>query len=194
MISTIFDDARAGSVESVRHHLVVTGTSVDNKDDKGRTALHYAAAFGHSELSSFLLQVGAFPSAKDDYGDTPLHPACLNGHLAVVKLLVQGGADPTISNSAGKTPLIMTSNFNQTGVAQYLLGVRAVRDGIDARDIDGKTALWWVSYFGRPDLLKILADAGANPTVASDNGTTPLMHRHPRNGRTRQVLMVSHCK
>lgn len=48
---------------------------IDQKDEKGRTALHYAARSGISESVYYLLHAGAKPNVKDQRGLTPLHLA-----------------------------------------------------------------------------------------------------------------------
>ena len=71
-----------------------------------RLALHYAAAFGHSDLIKLLLDVFTeahehearckqrILNACDEEGWTPLALATSNGHLRACRLLVEAGADP----------------------------------------------------------------------------------------------------
>ena len=49
---------------------------VREKDEEGRTALHYAASFGFLEVAKVLCSAGANPSEQDPAGYTPLHFAC----------------------------------------------------------------------------------------------------------------------
>lgn len=50
------------------------GAYADAEDERGNTALHYAAARGNLELCAFLTQdCGADVNHKNFNGDTPLH-------------------------------------------------------------------------------------------------------------------------
>jgi ankyrin repeat protein len=48
---------------------------VDQRDETGRTALHYAICSGNSECAYYLLEAGANPNVKDKEGLKPLHAA-----------------------------------------------------------------------------------------------------------------------
>jgi hypothetical protein len=76
---------------------------VHNADPaSGRTALHFAAFWGHIDMTTFLVRECNLNLDAQDYaGDTPLHDAASHGHEAVVKLLVEAGANATIKNRAG---------------------------------------------------------------------------------------------
>jgi ankyrin repeat protein len=46
---------------------------------------------------------------------------------------------------------------------------------IDEQDWGGHTALWYASYFGRLSAVRVLLERGADPTLADQDGPTPLM-------------------
>jgi hypothetical protein len=52
----------------------------------GHTALHWAAAKGHTALVELLLAAGAGPDVTNAEASTPLHSAAANGELACVKV------------------------------------------------------------------------------------------------------------
>jgi len=54
--------------------------------------LHWAALYGHKDVSESLLASQADVNAKDNQGDTPVQWAARNGHKDVVELLRQHGA------------------------------------------------------------------------------------------------------
>ncbi|KAK4050856.1 nuclear pore complex subunit [Microbotryomycetes sp. JL201] len=55
----------------------------------GSTALHFAAANGHADIVSLLLEFGADPSAEEKYGLTPEMIATQRGHFEAASLLRQ---------------------------------------------------------------------------------------------------------
>ncbi|KAI9322642.1 ankyrin repeat-containing domain protein [Dichotomocladium elegans] len=60
------------------------------EDSNGATALHYACASGHTDLSSFLLQTCKIPVNQPTHrGELPLHWAASHGRLEVVALLIE---------------------------------------------------------------------------------------------------------
>jgi hypothetical protein len=66
-----------------------------------------AADFGHRELATWLLDMGADPNARcgGEADETALHSAAWNGDAGMVELLLGRGADPTIRDRQyGGTP------------------------------------------------------------------------------------------
>eukprot|EP00903_Cladosiphon_okamuranus_P017407 g16031.t1 len=79
---------------------------VDIRNHFQATPLHRAAAKGHAEVVTMLLQNGADIDARDGFFYTPLHLACVNGAVACVEVLLLAGADPSPRAQGGVTPLI----------------------------------------------------------------------------------------
>jgi uncharacterized protein len=63
-------DEKAAEAEAIKvvSYLLDAGAHVDDRDDRGRTALMIAAEGGHAEVASLLLARGADPSLKDKAG------------------------------------------------------------------------------------------------------------------------------
>eukprot|EP00752_Nemacystus_decipiens_P007693 g6876.t1 len=79
---------------------------VDIRNHFQATPLHRAAAKGHAEVVTMLVQNGADIDSRDGFYYTPLHLACVNGAAACVEVLLLAGADPGIRAQGGVTPLI----------------------------------------------------------------------------------------
>ena len=93
---------RGGGRDFVDELAAVVGKAhFEVTDDDGRTAMHYAAAAGSSEIVQALVEMGCDVNAKDDAGSTPLAEAATRGNVAVVDLLVDLGADITVKNADG---------------------------------------------------------------------------------------------
>ncbi len=84
--------------------LVAHGADVCAQDDKGETALHFAAGRGYLQATKFLLEHRAILEAPNMQGRTPLAYACLAGRFATAKLLLESGANPDVCDGKGETP------------------------------------------------------------------------------------------
>lgn len=187
------DDA-VGDFGGYRRERPVTG---------GLTALVFAARHGDIETVRTLLDAGADVNQVTEYGWTALLTAAQNRYYRLGKYLIERGADPAIANKGGWTPLyIATDNRNiENGdyptrqpdmehmeFIELLLDHGADPDArmmssTETRTIfthqwlreEGATAFWRAAQSSDTELMQRLLDAGADPLVATDNGTTALM-------------------
>lgn len=72
----------------VLKQLLQGGADKDEKDDEGRTALHFACGYGEIACSQELIKAGADVDAKDGNDNTPLHYAAGYGQAEAIKLLL----------------------------------------------------------------------------------------------------------
>eukprot|EP01061_Rhynchopus_euleeides_P000233 TRINITY_DN10169_c0_g1_i2.p1 TRINITY_DN10169_c0_g1~~TRINITY_DN10169_c0_g1_i2.p1 ORF type:complete len:529 (+),score=177.38 TRINITY_DN10169_c0_g1_i2:85-1671(+) len=100
--------ARKGDSDATRL-LLRHGVDADAVDEKGRTALLYAAYHGHAEVVQDLLsgqgRARATIGKACDNGTFPLLEAARRGHCDVVARLLESGADPNAATPTGTTPL-----------------------------------------------------------------------------------------
>ncbi|XP_012506336.1 PREDICTED: glutaminase liver isoform, mitochondrial isoform X3 [Propithecus coquereli] len=79
--------ASSGDVSALRR-FALSAMNMEQKDYDSRTALHVAAAEGHTEVVKFLIEACKVnPFVKDRWGNIPLDDAVQFNHLEVVKLL-----------------------------------------------------------------------------------------------------------
>jgi ankyrin repeat protein len=138
------------------------------------SALLLATASGHEDLAIFLVESGANPNAADSYGITALHYAMQKGlsilgavqyvpvaqymfrpnMRELVRVLLDHGANPNARvEKAKKLTLSVSPRANMAGATPFLLA----------------------SATGDVALMRLLAENGADPKLATFQNVTPLM-------------------
>ncbi|HWY48795.1 MAG TPA: ankyrin repeat domain-containing protein [Bryobacteraceae bacterium] len=113
-------------------------------------------------------------------GATPFLRAAQSGDIPLMKLLLAHGADPKIFTAHNVTPLAVASGIGWVeGVTfewsekETLEAVKMCLDlGIDpnVKDDEGRTSLHGAAHKGRPEVIQLLVDHGAN-LDAHDGGS-----------------------
>ena len=113
-------------IETVKAH-IVDGTNIDTVDDwTGKTALHYAAEYGHLEIAKLLLANGANVNRRDDDKTTPLYFAAVGGFVEVARLLLDYGADINARDKAKESPMdgaVFFGHMNVADLFQSFMGI-----------------------------------------------------------------------
>jgi cytohesin len=160
--SSIHEAVYYGNTYCVKKFLE-QGVDPNVRDGFGKTPLHYAAMYGYRDVAELLLNYGADPNARDYGGQTPLHWAVGSGHPDVIELLLERGADPNARDAHGNTPLhiaAMTEYFSD--VAEVMFEV--------APKVLGPAGF----PYDRTDVVRLLLEYGADPTIENYAGMTPL--------------------
>jgi uncharacterized protein len=146
-----------GDLESARL-LASAGADIGAPAPDGRTPLVIASAGGHEPLAIFLLEKGANPNAADRLGLTALHYAAAGGKLELIKALRAAGADP---NSRAVRE---RANSGPKSTVDY-----------PPVSIIGATPLFLAAEAGNAEAVRLLAANGADPQLATNEKTTPLI-------------------
>jgi ankyrin repeat protein len=174
----IWQAAFDGDVEEVQRLVGLDPSLLDARDpdEGGITPLMYASQEGHVGVIRWLLDKGAAINERDDDGYTALRrAACADDRPAVVRLLLESGANPTIADhDEGLTPLIAASRNYLREVVRVLLGHAVAKATVNHRGTGGETALCEACYWGYDGVARALLESGADPTIADDDGTTPM--------------------
>ena len=154
------------------------GARVEARDGSGRTALLLAATGDHVEAAQVLVAMGADPDAFDGQHDTPWLVTGVTGSVAMLEALLPAGPDLALVNRYGGVSVIPAS---ERGHVDYVR--RVVSTGIDVDHVNslGWTALLEAVLLGdggerHQEIVRILLEAGADPSIGDHDGVTPLEH------------------
>jgi 26S proteasome non-ATPase regulatory subunit 10 len=98
--------------------------SLNFRNEDGRSLLHVAASFGHSQIVKLLSssdEAKTVINSKDDEGWAPLHSAASIGNAELVEVLLTRGADVNAKNNGGRTALHYAASKGRLEIAQLLL-------------------------------------------------------------------------
>jgi ankyrin repeat protein len=180
MIEEFFRAAQEGDLAALDEHPELVNIRRD-----GATALHLAAIDGQLESARWLLEHGAMLDAHDDeFGMSPAAWANEKGQAAMVDFLLAQGASiaPFEAVAFGKLdrlqafvaadPAVLTSEHEWGGMLH--------------------TACIWGQY----EILDWLISQGANLTLRSQQGHTPLdiAERQAANGRSHTPIVTDQRK
>ncbi|KYQ89878.1 Ankyrin repeat-containing protein [Tieghemostelium lacteum] len=152
-----------GFIERIRLNSDI-GDIINQVDDQGNTALHFACYKKSFDIVKYLLSNGADPNIGNlEERATPLHWACIGGNSYIVKYLItNGGADTQQKDIRGYNSLIHSVQHGELNVVRYLLEKPELSLDINSRDTSLKTPLIWASCQGHHQLILYLLHKGAN--------------------------------
>ncbi|KAF2672646.1 ankyrin [Microthyrium microscopicum] len=182
----------SGDTSDILKFLIDKGASTGTRDLDGRTLCHQAIGSydrfsSHVTLTSgplslnFCLSQGLDIHEVDHKGNNLLHELAsrVDADLVLWKRLLFLGIDPMQKNNNGRVPLHTLSAINwdrsrksrQVYEIDVILGATTC---LDVQDGDGVTPLH-LAVTVSETTTKLLLDLGADPTIATFEGMTPLM-------------------
>jgi ankyrin repeat protein len=184
--------------------LVRAGADVHARSSGGFTPLLFAVRAGHLATASALVEAGARVNDTLPDGTSVLVLAIINAHFELAAALVDLGADPN-ADAQGWTPLhqlvwtrrpnaglanppaVATGSLSSLELAKRLLarganpnaGIRKDRNlGLDDRTLFnriGASPFLMAAQTADAQMMRVLADNGADTTLTNADGTTALM-------------------
>lgn len=128
LLALVTDALLTDDVGSLRKRLADHPEAIGHQFQGGWTMLHYAARFGATNCTAWLLENGASPNCPNDATSaTPLHIAALNGDAGLVGVLLAHGADTHARTNDGSTPADFAKARNNAAAARLLGGSARAR-------------------------------------------------------------------
>jgi len=175
----IHESVKSGDFEKVKAFVKKNPTTVNAKDDRSCTPLHFAAEGGYKEIAEFLLTNGAEIDAREINSNTPLQYASMNGKVELAELLLTNGADINAQNKDKFSALHLAAWNKQKSIIELLVEKGAE---IDIKEYRGATPLMMTVWrMDDIDLVRLLIDHGANNPYVSPDGKY-LFFNSGRNG------------
>ncbi|MDR1377220.1 MAG: ankyrin repeat domain-containing protein [Synergistaceae bacterium] len=180
---------------------IAAGQNVNIKNKAGETPLFAAIRRGSLEMVETLLTAGADVNARTKNGKTPLNGCVLimlrnpEERLRIVRKLLDAGADPNIPTQDGTTPLMKASNAAAQASDESVFSLMKVLldAGADVtpKDSGGMTALHWWAGSGKPQVVRLLLEAGADPNDMGGDMTSLMwaVVMHPYSGAVLEALI-----
>jgi ankyrin repeat protein len=130
-----------------------------------------AARNNNTQLLNELLLKNTDINSVEDRGSTALIIACYNDNFEAAKMLLEKGANPNIQDKMGNTALMGVCFKRLCKMAKLLLEYKVA---IDQQNFNRANALIFAATFGAEDILKILLENGADPSIRDNYNKTAL--------------------
>ena len=199
-----YTDEAKRKYDDIAKELIQEGANINLAESHNQTPLFIAAARGFLELVKILVSKGADVKISNLRNETPLFVAAENGHLEVLQYLWPQSPDSIKEpNSNGTTPLLEASAMGHLDVVEWLDSKIETDDCADdllytaaqegrlnvveylvvkhshlinkpREASEGATPISVAAWKGHLDVVRLLADKGANVNASTIYGKTPL--------------------
>ena len=146
------------------------GVDTNLVDDRGRSALWYAADFVDTELIELLIGAKSRVGHADLQGYTPMMRAVINNCYICVATLLLHGADQQKQSVTGNSALMFAAQGKDKILALFLKGHFKTKLDLTARNKQSLTPLMLAVKSNSSQCVRLLLDAGANPYRKNASG------------------------
>eukprot|EP00803_Ostreobium_quekettii_P006626 evm.model.scf_1041.5 EVM.evm.TU.scf_1041.5 scf_1041:32838-49889(+) len=154
---------------------------INDKDNEGKTALHWAADWEDTEAVELLLSQGADASLEDEHGNTPLHFAAFHGNCEcaepILEKLMKAKASLEAVNKDGFAPIHNAAQNGHKAMVSLLLSKGV---DVDSHTSAGSTALMQAAKHNRLEIGQLLVETKASLNVPNEYGWTALAYASSR--------------
>jgi ankyrin repeat protein len=167
--------SREGHLDVVKM-LIGAGAGIEQADADGVTPLLMAVLNEQMEIATWLIEKGANVNATDWYGQAPLFAAVDVRNLDVPGPTRDNGVDRESALALIKLLIARGASVNAR-TREYPPQRRWITrlGSLSWVDFTGQTPFLRAALSGDVKVMRLLVEAGADPNIATDGGTTPLM-------------------
>lgn len=180
-------------VEFLTHSRNLNLNEVDNR---GNSALFYAAWYGYPKIVKILLDHNVEVDIKNKNSVTPLFAAVYNfqrkkaqDYLNIINQLLHAGADVNIQDKNNNSPLLIAVAMSNKTLVELLL-----RNDADSFLMNKHNISPIIKSFDNPEILKLIIDfanIGINEPI--DDKGNPLLFYAVREGKIEAIkFLVQH--
>ncbi|HEY5884363.1 MAG TPA: ankyrin repeat domain-containing protein [Pyrinomonadaceae bacterium] len=167
--SALISAATRGDLDMV-NALLRGGADVNQKDEKGFTALLRALQNDREEIANLLVARPELEvNAQGQGGANALISFVARQRTPAVVDLLNRGANVNLQDSEGDTALNIAVQRGNVDLVNLLLNKGA---DPNIKNKLGGTPLMWAGVFGRKEIAQILLDKGADPRATDVDGMT----------------------
>ncbi|OAF66083.1 26S proteasome non-ATPase regulatory subunit 10 [Intoshia linei] len=152
--------AFAGNVDGIIEYLDTDNFEINECDNSGRNALHWACSGNHIRIVDHLISSDININAKDDVGWTALMVATSVGSVPIVEYLIENGADVTIPDINGYQCIHVSISKHKPQIMQLLINsgadVNACKNEMNVTPISRAVSV--MDYNIISQLLKLKVD------------------------------------
>ena len=149
--------------------LLHKGSNSDIADKNGDSSLH-AAMYGccSTEIIQEVIEHGAHVNTVNTDGASPLLLACSTAQTESIKLLLRAKSDPNITFNDGDASLHAAIDAQCS--KETIQEIIDYGGDVNAVNKKGRTALLLGCFYREMDSVKILLEAGSDPSIVDEEG------------------------
>ncbi|MDY0277037.1 MAG: ankyrin repeat domain-containing protein [Acholeplasma sp.] len=166
---TIFERAMINDIKYFKDNTF----DINQKDDSGKSILHYAVIGNAFEVINELIKRGVNVNIQDNNLETPLFDCARKGKLEIAKILIINYAKVNITNKDHETPFHLASAKGNKEFLKLLVENDAIPNTLTN---DKKYPVHYAILAGKIDVIKYLLTLANQPFTLLDFMNNTLLH------------------
>ena len=189
LVATELHDAVKALDLKKTEQLLKAGVNIDERDEKGETAMHIAARYGRLSMLRLLLKYRPNLYIENKKGYTPLGIAISRNYIKSIELII--GVQKSQEYQLDMLPIHKAVVENRINDLLTL-----VRDGfdVDAANSKGITPLHLAAKLGNAPMVEMLIKSGADVFKSDNEGRDALYYARYGNDSLVKALITRERK